>query len=132
MIKTILGWLAVAGLVVVACYWWTITPATAAQLCGEASWYGTESGTKTANGEHFNGTGLTAAHRSLPFGTKLLVTVVDPRPKYRSIRGNTVTVRINDRGPAKWTGRVLDLAKAAGRHLGLIPFGHARVCATVQ
>lgn len=84
----------------------------------KASWYGTESGSRTANGEHFDGSGLTAAHRSLPFGTKLRV----------NYGGKTVVVRINDRGPAKWTGRDLDLSRAAAQRIGLIAPGHATVC----
>lgn len=93
----------------------------AERLCGEASWYGTESGNRTANGEPFTGKSLTAAHRSLPFGTRLKVTY----------KGKSVVVRINDRGPAKWTGRFLDLSKAAASQLGLIPRGHDYVCAEV-
>src|SRR6266567_5698612 len=56
---------------------------------------------RTANGEHFYPDGLTAAHRSLPFGTRLRVTSI--------ATGRSVVVRINDRGPAAWTGRGLDL-----------------------
>src|SRR5690606_24435233 len=57
--------------------------------CVLASWYGAESGNRTANGERFDGSSMTAAHRSLPFGTKLRV----------SYRGKSVEVRVNDRGP---------------------------------
>lgn len=91
-----------------------------AASCGLASWYGSESGNRTANGERFDERSLTAAHRSLPFGTKLRVT----------FQGKSVVVRINDRGPAKWTGRALDLSKAAARRIGLIRPGHGRVCWT--
>lgn len=84
-----------------------------------ASWYG--GGEKlqrlTANGEVFRPEDLTAAHRSLPFGTKLEV----------SANGKTVVVRINDRGPAKHTGRSLDLSRGAARALGMIHRGTARV-----
>lgn len=83
-----------------------------------ASWYGTESGNTTANGEPFNGTSLTAAHKTLPFGTKLRVTY----------RGKSVVVRVNDRGPFI-KGRHLDLSKAAAQRIGLIPAGVATVCA---
>lgn len=82
-----------------------------------ASWYGQESGTRTANGERFTGNDMTAAHRTLPFGTKLRVTY----------RGKSVVVRVNDRGPYI-TGRSLDLSRAAAARLGMIPAGIARVC----
>lgn len=82
-----------------------------------ASWYGTESGNRTANGEPFDGTSLTAAHKTLPFGTKLRVTY----------RGRSVVVRINDRGPFI-RGRSLDLSRAAASRIGLIAPGHGRVC----
>lgn len=81
-----------------------------------ASWYGAESGNRTANGEHFNGTSLTAAHRTLPFGTKLRVTY----------RGKTVVVRVNDRGPYI-KGRDLDLSRAAAQRIGLIAAGYGTV-----
>ncbi|HTJ56690.1 MAG TPA: septal ring lytic transglycosylase RlpA family protein [Devosiaceae bacterium] len=85
--------------------------------CGIASWYGSESGHRTADGEHFDGSSMTAAHRSLPFGT--MVRVVDLRT------GRSVVVRVNDRGPyAK--GRIIDLSRAAARRLGMN--GTARVC----
>ncbi|HTJ58028.1 MAG TPA: septal ring lytic transglycosylase RlpA family protein [Devosiaceae bacterium] len=87
--------------------------------CGLASRYGPESGHRTANGEHFDGSGMTAAHRSLPFGT--MVRVVDQRT------GRSVVVRINDRGPFA-RGRVIDLSRAAARRLGM--GGTAKVCLT--
>lgn len=82
-----------------------------------ASWYGTESGNRTANGERFDGTGLTAAHKTLPFGARLKVT-------YRS---KSVTVRVNDRGPFI-KGRALDLSHAAARRIGLTAAGVGKVC----
>jgi rare lipoprotein A len=87
-----------------------------------ASWYGGgprryEPNSRTANGERFDKWALTAAHRSLPFGTRLLVTH----------GGRSVVVRINDRGPAKWTGRTLDLSRGAATQLGMIGAGTARV-----
>lgn len=85
-----------------------------------ASWYGTESGDKTANGEHFNGKSLTAAHKSLPFGTKLRVTY----------QGKSVVVRVNDRGPFH-PGRTLDLASAAAKKIGLTEAGVGKVRACV-
>ena len=71
----------------------------------KASWY--EMGKRTANGEKFNPNGHTAAHKSLPFGTKLKVTY----------KGKTVIVRINDRGPFV-RGRQLDLSRGAARIIG--------------
>lgn len=85
--------------------------------CGRASWYALTS--KTASGERMNPSAMTAAHRSLPFGTKLKVTNRD--------NGKTVVVRINDRGPFI-KGRVLDLSKAAARSLGFVGAGHTSVC----
>lgn len=82
-----------------------------------ASYYGTESGNRTANGEPFDGSSLTAAHRTMPFGTKLRVTY----------RGKSVVVRVNDRGPFI-KGRSLDLSRAAAQRIGLIPAGVATVC----
>lgn len=102
-----------AGLFVVA----LVAASPALASCGLASWYGTESGNRTANGEPFNGQSMTAAHRTLPFGTKLRVTY----------QGRSVVVRINDRGPYI-KGRFLDLSKAAASKLGLIPAGVGRVC----
>jgi rare lipoprotein A len=83
---------------------------------GLASFYG--SGQQTANGEQFNPRALTAAHRTLPFGTKVRVTNV------RS--GRAVTVRINDRGPFV-PGRVIDLSQAAAEELGIVGRGIAKV-----
>lgn len=82
------------------------TAATAQE--GKASWYG--SGSRTANGERFNPNGLTAAHRSLPFGTR--VRVLNQR------NGRSVIVRINDRGPFVH-GRIIDLSRGAGKAIGL-------------
>lgn len=82
---------------------------------GRASWYGSESGNRTASGEHFNPDGLTAAHRTRPIGS--FVTVTNQR------NGKSVRVRINDRGPARWTGRVIDLSAGAARVLGMINSG---------
>src|ERR1035437_3595145 len=79
---------------------------------GMASFYGNESGSKTASGQRFNENAMTAAHRSLPFGTKLKVTHGD----------RSVVVTINDRGPFVH-GRVLDLSTAAARAVGLTSAG---------
>lgn len=88
--------------------------------CGKMSWYGTESGNRTANGEYFDGSSATCAHRSLAFGTVLTVT----------FNGRKTTCRINDRGPAAWTGRDLDLSRAVAKKLGMIAAGIGRGCWT--
>jgi rare lipoprotein A len=87
---------------------------------GMASYYGNESGSKTASGQRFNQNALTAAHRTLPFGTKLRVTH----------GGRSVVVTINDRGPFV-RGRVLDLSTGAARAIGLTSAGVGRVTAEV-
>lgn len=83
-----------------------------------ASWYGAESGNQTASGERFHPEGMTAAHRTLPFGTQLLVT--NPR------NGRSVRVRISDRGPFI-KGRCLDLAFGAARVIGLDGIGAVNI-----
>ena len=86
---------------------------------GGASFYGRRfHGRRTANGERFDMHGLTAAHRTLPFGS--LVRVTNPR------NGLSVTVRINDRGPFHGN-RVIDLSRAAASEIGLISRGHGVV-----
>ena len=93
--------------------------ADAASYQGRASWYGPGfHGRKTASGERFNMNAMTAAHRSLPFGTKVRVT--------NKRNGRSVVVRINDRGPYSG-GRILDVSKAAASRLGLIATGTAPV-----
>lgn len=95
----------------------TALPAAAAEAqTGKASFY--RHGKYTANGERFNPRDLTAAHRTLPFGTKVLVTHV------RS--GKSVIVRINDRGPFI-KGRIIDLSLAAAEVLGMTASGVATV-----
>jgi len=79
-----------------------------------ASHYGSESGTRTASGERFNPHGLTAAHRTMPFGSR--VTVTNPRT------GRSVVVRINDRGPFI-RGRHIDLSTGAARAIGFSGVG---------
>src|SRR6185436_16620772 len=82
---------------------------------GAASWYGPGfHGKKTANGERFNTHDLTAAHKTLPFGTKVRVT--------NEQTGKSVVVRINDRGPYAH-GRVIDLSKAAAEAVGISGVG---------
>ncbi|HXI07122.1 MAG TPA: septal ring lytic transglycosylase RlpA family protein [Bradyrhizobium sp.] len=90
-------------------------------FAGVASFYGNESGSRTASGQRFNENDMTAAHRSLPFGTKLRVTH----------RGRSVVVTVNDRGPFI-KGRVLDLSKGAARAVGLTGSGVGHVTAEVM
>ena len=89
-------------------------------FAGVASFYGNESGSKTASGQRFNENDMTAAHRSLPFGTKLRVTH----------KGRSVVVTVNDRGPFI-KGRVLDLSTGAARAVGLTSSGVGHVTAEV-
>ncbi|WP_232214616.1 septal ring lytic transglycosylase RlpA family protein [Rubidibacter lacunae] len=92
-----------------------VAQAVRKQLQGVASWYGPGfHGRPTASGERFNSNDLTAAHRSLPFGTKVRVT--------NTRNGQSVIVRINDRGPFTG-GRVIDLSAAAAREIGLVNSG---------
>ena len=94
-------------------------PAGPPQLEGVASYYADEfQGRKTASGEVYDMNDLTAAHRTLPFGTKVRVTNKET--------GKSVVVRINDRGPFK-EDRVIDLSLGAARQLGLIANGTASV-----
>ncbi len=86
---------------------------------GRASYYGERfRGRRTASGERFDPDALTAAHRTLPFGTRLRVT------NERS--GRSVIVRVTDRGPFHGS-RILDLSKAAARRIGMVQSGTARV-----
>ena len=88
--------------------------------CGGASWYGPGfHGKKAASGQTFNENAMTAAHRSLPFGTKL--NVIDQRT------GASVHVTINDRGPFHGK-RIIDLSKAAATQLGFRNRGTTSVC----
>ena len=93
---------------------------TGRSFSGMASFYGNESGSKTASGARFNQNAMTAAHKSLPFGTKLRVTH----------RGQSVVVTINDRGPFI-KGRVLDLSTGAARAIGLTGAGVGHITAEV-
>lgn len=88
---------------------------------GNASFYGHGDGfhgRKTANGETFNKNAMTAAHRKLPFGTKVKVTCVST--------GKSVVVRINDRGPVP-QHRILDLSYGAAKAIGMVDRGVAAV-----
>ena len=86
------------------------------QQCGTASWY--ELTSKTANGETANPDGLTAAHKSLPFGTLVRVENLE--------NGRSLTLRINDRGPYIG-GRIIDVSREAANRLGFKQKGIARV-----
>ena len=110
--KTALGAVALsAGLFV------SLSSNAALAQCGTASWYALSS--KTASGERMNASAMTAAHRSLPFGTRLKVT--------NQNNGKSVVVRINDRGPFI-KGRMLDLSRGAAQQLGFIKSGHTKIC----
>jgi rare lipoprotein A len=113
-LKGLLGATVVAGMSILA-----PTPSQAAS-CNGASHYGMGDGYHgqiTANGERFNTYAMTAAHRTLPFGTRLRVTH----------GGRSVIVRINDRGPYVG-GRSLDLSYAAFKALAPPSRGHIEVC----
>ncbi|MFP3517473.1 septal ring lytic transglycosylase RlpA family protein [Pseudomonas sp. SIMBA_077] len=86
---------------------------------GVASYYGARHhGKRTASGEPFNQNSLTAAHRSLAFGSRVLVT---------NLSNNTsVVVRVNDRGPHT-RGRLIDLSRQAAKQLGMLNDGTAKV-----
>jgi rare lipoprotein A len=89
--------------------------AFAQSMEGDASWYGPGfHGRQTASGETFNQNALTAAHRTLPFGTQVRVTYEET--------GESVVVRINDRGPYAH-GRVIDLSREAAEEIGLLADG---------
>lgn len=86
---------------------------------GRASWYGKEfHGKKTASGEKFNMYALTAAHKTLPFGTRVRVTNL--------ANGKSVVVKINDRGPFV-KGRIIDLSYAAAKKISLVGMGVVKV-----
>ncbi|ART78990.1 septal ring lytic transglycosylase RlpA family protein [Oceanisphaera avium] len=94
-------------------------PAVVSMQQGKASYYGTRHhGRKTASGERFNKNALTAAHRTLPFGSLVRVTNLANQ--------QSIVVRINDRGPyAK--GRIIDLSEQAARELNMIRAGVGNV-----
>jgi rare lipoprotein A len=96
--------------------------AKASVQCGDASWYGVGDGfdgQRTASGERFNAYGLTAAHRHLPFGTRVRVT--------NQRNGRSVVVRITDDGP-HYGGRILDLSYGAFSRIAATSRGTADVC----
>jgi rare lipoprotein A len=108
-------WAAVAAFAMMAAAL-SVTQADAAAQTGKASYY--KSGHRTANGERFDPHGYTAAHRTLPFGTKVLVTNVKT--------GKSVIVRINDRGPFI-KNRIIDVSYGAAKVLGITGAGVATV-----
>lgn len=94
-------------------------PALSIEIEGYASWYGGKfQGRRTANGEIFDTNTLTAAHKTLPFGSKVRVTDIESE--------KSVIVRINDRGPFV-EDRIIDLSRAAADIIGLTPRGVAKV-----
>lgn len=88
-------------------------------MLGYASWYGSESGNRTANGERFRAKWITAAHSSLPLPSYVEVTSLDT--------GRAILVRVNDRGPFSGRGRIIDLSRGAAEELGVRTQGHAAV-----
>jgi rare lipoprotein A len=98
-----------------------VSHADSTEQCGKASWYALTS--KTASGEYANPAKMTAAHRSLKFGTKVRVKNME--------NGKAVTLRINDRGPFI-KGRIIDVTKAAEGKLGFINAGTTKVCLQIM
>ncbi|BBB12342.1 septal ring lytic transglycosylase RlpA family protein [Sphingopyxis sp. FD7] len=98
----------------------TYVPAAAPayDAVGYASWYGSESGNRTANGEKFRPGWITAAHTTLPLPTYVEVTALDT--------GRRIIVRVNDRGPFA-RGRIIDLSRGAAEALGMRAQGHVPV-----
>ena len=97
----------------------TPAPAASRPIIGQASWYGSQFANRpTASGTLFDPEKLTAAHRKLPLGTKVVVTNLH--------NGRSVLVTINDRGPY-WGNRDIDLSYRAARVLGMVRRGVARV-----
>lgn len=88
-------------------------------MLGYATWYGNESGNRTANGEHFLPAWITAAHKTLPLPTYVEVTALDT--------GRRIVVRVNDRGPFGDSRRIIDLSRGAAEELGIRVKGKAAV-----
>jgi len=99
----------------------TFTPAAdpTYDMLGYASWYGPESGNRTANGERFRPDWITAAHTTLPLPTYVEVTALQT--------GRRIIVRINDRGPFIKGPRIIDLSRGAAAELGIKAIGYAPV-----
>lgn len=100
-----------------------LAPAPALAWEGAVSFYGSESGTRTANGERFRPSGDTCAHWTLAFNTRLLVT--DPST------GRNVVCRVNDRGPHPRLRRSVDLAHGLAVRLGIVRRGVIRARITI-
>ena len=101
-----------------ACHRKSIAGASGTET-GMASYYAESyNGKKTANGEIYNSSELTAAHKKLPFGTKVKVTNLS--------NGKTVKVRVNDRGPYV-AGRIIDLTRAAAKKIDMVSAGVTKV-----
>jgi rare lipoprotein A len=121
--KRFAGLMAFGGMVWLSCSYPAGRPLPVGRVVrveyGTASYYGTEfEGRHTASGKTFNPLALTAAHRTLPFGTKVRVTSMQTRW--------SLIVRINDRGPFK-PGRIIDLSYEAARRLGVLNEGTFKV-----
>lgn len=99
----------------------TYTPAAdpTYDMLGFASWYGPESGSRTASGEHFRADWITGAHTTLPLPTYVEVTAL--------ATGRRIIVRINDRGPFARNARIIDLSRGAAAQLGIRAQGTAAV-----
>jgi rare lipoprotein A len=99
----------------------TYTPAAQPgyDMLGYASWYGSESGSKAANGERFRPGWITGAHTTLPLPSYVEVTALDT--------GRRILVRVNDRGPFTTSGRIIDLSRGAAELLGMRAKGRAAV-----
>jgi rare lipoprotein A len=98
-----------------------VLQAKLASTYGTASWYGVPDGfhgRRTASGEIFNAYGMSAAHKSLPFGTRVRVTNLN--------NGRSVDLKISDRGPFT-PGRVIDLSQGAAAKIGMLSSGTAPV-----
>ena len=117
MIRYFIGLVVIAGLILAL---FAALSGVRAAECGLASWYGPGfHGKKTASGVRFNENAMTAAHKTLPLGTRLKVT--------DQLTRKSIRVTINDRGPyAK--GRIIDLSKAAATRLGTKNAGIRKVC----
>ena len=103
-----------------SCLILSLSPAHAFKQCGKASWYAGPTNT-TASGERLRHGANTAAHKSLPFGSKVRVT--------NRRNGRSLIVRINDRGPFI-KGRIIDLTRGGAKRLGFINAGVTNVCIT--
>ena len=121
------GFILCSIFLLVSCHHKTIPSKSSYQNCnqsGIASYYADKfNGMKTANGEIFDENKLTAAHKTLPFGTMVKVTNL--------VNGKSVIVRINDRGPFV-AGRIIDLSKAAAKKINLIEAGVVKVTVICQ